>query len=251
MSGPRLDYDRAAADYGKSRALPLDAIASWRDAIARHLPSRPGLRVADVGSGAGTFANAFADWFGARVVAVEPSAGMRREAVRKGLLAGIAQVGAAGEALPLASASCDAAWLSTVIHHLRDREACAHEIRRVLRPGAPVLIRSSFPGRHDRITVFRYFPGASRVASEFPTVEAICAEFARAGFRFEALEGVPQVSAPDLATALAQARLRADSTLAPLPDEEFDAGIAALERDVAAGTSPGPVVDHIDLLVLR
>ncbi|MBM4268888.1 MAG: class I SAM-dependent methyltransferase, partial [Deltaproteobacteria bacterium] len=128
LLSPRLDYDRVASDYGKSRALPLDAIASWHDAIARHLSLRPGLRVADVGSGAGTFANAFADWFGARVVALEPSAGMRREAVRKGLLPGIVQVGAAGEALPLASGSCDAAWLSTVIHHLRDREACAREL---------------------------------------------------------------------------------------------------------------------------
>jgi len=176
---------------------------------------------------------------------------MRREAVRKGLLPGIVQVGAAGEALPLASGSCDAAWLSTVIHHLRDREACARELRRVLRPGAPVLIRSSFPGRHERITVFRYFPGASRVASGFPSVEEIAEVFRRAGFRRESLEGVPQISAPDLATALAHARLRADSTLAPLPDEEFEAGIAALERDVAAGASPGPVVDFIDLLVLR
>ncbi|MBM4246124.1 MAG: hypothetical protein FJ148_20385 [Deltaproteobacteria bacterium] len=33
----RLDDDRVASDYGKSRALTLDAIASWQDAIARHL----------------------------------------------------------------------------------------------------------------------------------------------------------------------------------------------------------------------
>jgi len=35
-------------------------------------------------------------------------------------------------------------WLSLVIHHIPDLAGAAREIRRVLRPGAPVLIR---PGR--------------------------------------------------------------------------------------------------------
>jgi len=45
-------------------------------------------------------------------------------------------------------------------------------------------------------------------------------------------------------------RLRADSTLRPLPDEELARGLAAMER-VAAEGNPGPGVDHLDLLVLR
>ncbi len=43
--------------------------------------------------------------------------------------------------VPLPDASADAVWLSLVIHHTPDLEVAAHEIRRVLRPGAPILIR--------------------------------------------------------------------------------------------------------------
>ncbi|MCK9931696.1 hypothetical protein MXD62_31945 [Frankia sp. Mgl5] len=39
----------------------------------------------------------------------------------------------------------------------------AAELRRVLRPAAPVLIRSAFPGRHEQVALFRFFPEAVRV----------------------------------------------------------------------------------------
>jgi hypothetical protein len=48
-----------------------------------------------------------------------------------------------------------------------------------------------------------------------------------------------------------RARLRADSTLAQLSDEDFDRGLAALERAVADQAGPRPVEARIDLLVLR
>jgi hypothetical protein len=113
-----------------------------------------------------------------------------------------------------------------------------------------VLICSSFPDRHQGISLFRFFPGAGRIADTFPTVEATVAAFEAAGFSFQALQQVPQVSAPSLRAALERVRLRADSTLQLLPDEEFAQGLAALER-AAAETTPTPVVDHLDLLVLR
>jgi hypothetical protein len=96
--------------------------------------------------------------------------------------------------------------------------------------------------------LFRYFPGAGRIAEGFPTVEATVAAFQAAGFGFQALQQVPQVSAPSLRVAVERVRLRADSTLALLSDDEFAAGLAALE--CAAAAEPTPVVDHLDLLVL-
>jgi hypothetical protein len=133
----------------------------------------------------------------------------------------------------------------------RSVAGCARELRRVLEPGGPVLIRSSFPGRHAQITLFRFFPGARQIAETFPTVEATVAAFAAAGFAFQALQQVPQVSAPSLQAAVERVRQRADSTLKPLPDNEFAEGLAALECAAAAETTPTPVVDHLDLLVLR
>jgi SAM-dependent methyltransferase len=71
-----------------------------------------------------------------------------------------------------------------------------------------------------------------------------------AGFPTEALQQVDQVSATSLAAYRDKVRLRADTGLALLPDEEFAAGLAALDRAVEAETTPAPVVDRIDLLVL-
>jgi hypothetical protein len=82
-------------------------------------------------------------------------------------------------------------------------------------------------------------------------VERLSAAFAGAGFRTEALQAVDQVSATSLAAYRDKVRLRADTGLRLLPDDQFAAGLAALERAAEAETSPTPVVDRLDLLVLR
>jgi ubiquinone/menaquinone biosynthesis C-methylase UbiE len=184
-------------------------------------------------------------------VAVEPSEGMRRHARQARSHPGVAYVGGEAERLPLRDHCCDGVWLSTVIHHIGDLARCALELRRVLEPDCRVLVRSCFPGRHERITLFRCFPGARRVAETFPTVEATVAAFATAGFAFQALRPVAQISAPSLRASVDRVQMRADSTLTLLPNEEFAEGLAAMERAAAAETTPTPMVDHLDLLVLR
>jgi hypothetical protein len=143
------------------------------------------------------------------------------------------------------------AWLSTVIHHFHDLREAVREAARVIKRDGVVLIRSSFPERHDGITLFRRFPGASRIAASFPTVEDTQSAFGSAGLALVAHEGVAQVSSPSLAAYLERVRLRADTTLTLISDAEFAAGVEALEREVAAesNTGPQPVVDTLDLLV--
>ncbi len=113
------------------------------------------------------------------------------------------------------------------------------------------MIRSAFPGRLDAISIFRFFPGAKRVAERFPSVEATARAFATAGFHLEHLESVPQVTAPSLRALLDRVRMRADTTLQSLGDDEFAQGIEALENAAAKEKTPVPVVDRLDLLVLR
>jgi ubiquinone/menaquinone biosynthesis C-methylase UbiE len=250
----RIDYDAAAADYARSRALSLEAMDGWREAVQRRLPSPDAggaLRIVDIGAGAGSFAYAFATWFDASVAAVEPSAGMLRSATSEYAHPRVAYVNADAHALPLLDATCDVAWLSTVIHHFADLDAAARETRRVLRDDGVALVRSAFPGRHDGITLFRRFPGASRVADSFPTLERTKEAFARAGFRYDANEAVPQVSAPSLRAFADRVRRRADTTLTHMPEDEYEAGLAQLQREADAEREPQPVIDYLDLVTFR
>ena len=247
----RVDYNRAAGSYDQGRAHPLHVFDEWRVRLAEHLPLGADGPVLDVGAGTGIWAGAIVAWFGLPVIALEPAAGMRAAARAKGLPSQVAIVGGDSQAIPLSGASCRAAWLSTVIHHIPDLGACAAEVRRVLQPGAPVLIRSSFPGRHDEIPLFRFFPGAGRVARTFPTVDQTVAAFSGAGFALTSLERVHEQRDGTLAdwVTRVQAVRHVDSTLDTLTDEEFEAGLTTLQA-AAAAREPVPPTG-LDLLVLR
>jgi ubiquinone/menaquinone biosynthesis C-methylase UbiE len=248
----RSDYDEMAARYDEGRALPLNQLDGWRRVLARFVSTRSDARILDVGSGTGLWSVAFATWFGASVVGVEPSVGMRSQAAARRSHATIAYVAGRGDAIPLAGHSCSAAWLSTVVHHFRDLEATALELRRVLRPDAPVLIREGFTGRTDGIPWLRYFPEALAITEHlWPTVDEVVASCAPAGFRFEALEPVAQITARNRREYADLIRVRADSTLVQLTDDEFSAGMQRLEHDAASPLGDEPVVSTLDLLVLR
>ena len=155
------------------------------------------MTVVDIGAGTGVFAAAFSDWFG---LASLRSSRRRRCEPRSGPpgrpppTPGIEVLDGHASALPLPDQSADGAWMSLMIHHIPDLEAAAREIRRVLRPGAPVLIRQGYPGRGDPARTFpwEFFPETARSVSTFPTVEQVCQAFGTAGFRREAIEPVPE-----------------------------------------------------------
>lgn len=255
---PGVEYEREAARYQQGRVMPLAAIAPWRDALAPWLGGdAPRRRLLDVGAGTGQFAHAFPGWFGCAVIALEPAAAMRREG-RRGATTdepagAVAWLGGRAAELPLAAGSCDAAWLSTVLHHVGDLGTCARELRRVLVDGAPVLIRSAFPERADDITLLRYFPEARRRLDAFPSVARVGAAFARAGFALRETTEVPQVSAADLVDFRARVVTgrHADSLLTTLDDAAFSAGLARLDAAVAADRDRAPVHDRLTLIVLR
>jgi len=246
----RIDYDAVASGFEEGRGMTPADIVSWRETLRPYLsPGR--VRVLDVGAGTGVFAWALAQWFDAKVVGLEPSAGMLLEARRRRRHARIEYVAGRAEQLPLRDASCDAAWLSTVIHHIDDLAACASELRRVLHPSATVLVRSAFPGRTDHLEIVRWFPGAERVIGTFPSIDQTETAFAMAGFAIEHVVDVPQTSAPGRRAFAERARRRADTTLLHISDDEFASGLARLEAAAALETEPQPIVDRLTLLVLR
>ncbi|GAA3260273.1 class I SAM-dependent methyltransferase [Dactylosporangium siamense] len=239
----RIAYDEGdAAAFETNRHLSDEGLHAWREAVGRHLEPHPGQRLLDLGSGTGSWARAFTSWFpGVEVLAVEPSAAMRARSVYLPVVAGHAG------RVPVADGVVDGVWISTVIHHVPDLAAAARELRRVVRPGAPVLIRSVFAGRYDGLTLVRYFPEAATVLDTYPSVAEVETAFAGAGFRTVALERVAQTTAGSVAEAAAMLRRDAHTPLKLISDEAYDAGLARLRE----ATDPGPVMDTLDLLVLR
>jgi SAM-dependent methyltransferase len=246
----RTDYDRMSAVYDAGRAFPPEWLERWRVAVDPYLSVARG-PVIDLGCGTGIWSLLFAQWFDVDVFGVEPSAGMRGEAVIKRSHPRVSYLGGEGERLPLKDGSGAVVWMSTVVHHLWDIEAAAHEVRRVLKPGAPVLIRNAFSGRHGGIMWTRYFPSALRLAEvRHPSAEATVEAFSAAGFREERLEPVVEVSASNFDEYVARVATRADSTLTMISDAEFERGLGAM-REAAQLLPSGPVSTTLDLLVLR
>ncbi len=254
----RISYDeRTAAAFKAVREVPRDGLSEWREAVRRHLRPSRGMTLVDIGAGTGAFAAAFSEWFDLSVLAVEPSAAMRAQIPQSpaiGVLEGDAM------SLPLPDASADAAWLSLVIHHIPDLEAAAREIRRVLRPGAPVLIRQGFPDRYepsgdlrlDSIEIARWFPETARTIATFPSLSDTCDAFAAAGFHQHALEQVRETYPASLADFLGQLDTfrDADTTMRKLTESEFVRGKERLRRAVDTA-KPEPRSNWLDLLVLR
>jgi ubiquinone/menaquinone biosynthesis C-methylase UbiE len=250
----RISYDDpTAAAYKAVREIPRDGLAEWRESVRRHLHPWQGMTLVDIGAGTGQFAAAFSHWFDLNILAVEPSAAMRDQIPRT---PAIQALEGNTSALPLPDESADAAWLSLVIHHIPDLEVAAHEIRRVLRPGAPVLIRQGFPGRVDRVELVRWFPETARTVATYPSVMETCEAFAAAGFHREALEQVRETYPTSLADFLGQVDTfrDADTTMRDLTEDEFLRGKERLRRAVRHAedtTSPETRSNWLDLLVLR
>jgi SAM-dependent methyltransferase len=247
----RISYDeRTAAAYKTAREIPRNGLSEWREAVRRHLRPSAEMTLVDIGAGTGQFAAAFSDWFGIGVVAVEPSAAMGEQIPRT---PAVQVLEGDATALPLPDESADGAWLSLVVQHIPDLGAAAREIRRVLRPGAPVLIRGGISGtNHDGIENVRWFPETARMVDTFPSLTETCEAFAAAGFDKEALEQVPETYLAGLADLLGQVdTLRvADTTMRSLSEEEFRRGKERLRRAVEAGNREARR-NWLDLLVLR
>jgi ubiquinone/menaquinone biosynthesis C-methylase UbiE len=251
MRVSHVAYDEVGREFDAVRDRRPEPTRIWCERVRRYLSDPPPPAIVDVGSGTGIWSKALADSFGSRVLAVEPSEGMRARASIAHPHPRVAYVSGRAEALPLPDESVGAAWLSTVIHQFVDLPAAARELRRVVEPGGPVLIRSGYPGRQDEIELFHLFPGAMRVAEKWPRLGRVVTAFEEAGFAFEAIERVrePTFDSYEEVLALLPAMRRSDTALVDLSDDEWDKGIATVEGALAAGERPRDL--GMDLMVLR
>jgi len=248
-----IDYNSSiSANYDAGRALTPHTAEAWCTAIQPFIQPSQGARILDLGSGTGRFSSVLAHAFDAQVIGAEPSQGMLAVATQQQRPPGVVYLAAAAEHLPCRSRVFHVAWLSHVFHHIPNRPACARELKRVLCAGGRVLLRGTFGDRLDGFpTLFLFFPGARDICAELPTVSEAVAVFAAAGFACEARRRIEQRTCGSLAEFAARTRVRADSALAVLPDDEFRRGQAAVEDAARRERSPAPIVETVDLVVFR
>jgi SAM-dependent methyltransferase len=235
-----------------ARMLSTETAETWSGVLRPFLTTFYRPTVLDLGCGTGRFSTLISDRFGATVVGIDPSIAMLQTAVRHSEAGKVQYAAAHAERLPFAESSCDVVWMSQVVHHIRDRKACAVELHRVLRAHGVVLIRGTFGDRLDGFpTLFKFFPGARQLTARFPHVGEISAVFEAEGFALERAQRIRQKTCHSLREFATRTKLRADSTLVLLSDSEFEACQTALEEAASSERVPSPVIETIELLVLR
>jgi ubiquinone/menaquinone biosynthesis C-methylase UbiE len=119
-----------------------------REAAIRAADIRPGLIVADVGTGTGFLAEA-ALAAGARVIGIDSSAGMLAE-VRKRFDHQTFEARAGDlDSLPLAVGEVDAVLANMVLHHAPDPPRAIREMTRPLKPGGRLVITDADSHTHE------------------------------------------------------------------------------------------------------
>lgn len=234
----RVDYDKVQnTNYARARALSSSALARYMDEFAAYLPEHRPLTVVDLGSGTGRFSPSLADAFGGPVYGIEPATAMRQVAEAQSAHPRVSYLAGEAAAIPLPDETADFILMFLSFHHVSDRAAAAAEIRRVLKPGGRLILRSTFKERIPDHWWRRFFPRSQQVEEAmFPTTAEAAAVFEAAGLRTVDLV-LPEVPFEgDLCEAVARLKLRAVSTFEHMTEAELEEGFAALDAALAAGT---------------
>jgi SAM-dependent methyltransferase len=189
--------------------------------------------------------------FGGPVYGVEPAERMRAQAAAHAGHPAVTYLAGSGEQIPLPDASCDAALVFFVWHHVVDGRAAARELRRVVKPGGKVFVQANFGDRMPDVWWFRVVPEWREVdARQFPPMGDVESDFAGAGWRLAAHDAVTWPRSPSLAADVERLKLRAVSAFEYLREDQVQAGFAKIEAALPS-LDLGPQFETTDLLVFE
>jgi ubiquinone/menaquinone biosynthesis C-methylase UbiE len=180
----KVDYDERLHDvYAAGRQMSPVSLQTWMEAFARHLPDTRPLVWLDLGSGTGRMTPSLASAFGGPAHGVEPSDKMRAQALAHSDHPDVTYTAGSGEHIPLPDASCDAALLFFVWHHVIDRNAAARELRRVVKPGGKLFVQANLSDKMPDTWWFRVVPEWRKIdQAQFRSEAQVIGDFADAGW---------------------------------------------------------------------
>jgi ubiquinone/menaquinone biosynthesis C-methylase UbiE len=248
----KVDYNaRLHASYAAGRQISPDALEVWMDAFARHLPEKRPLVWLDLGSGTGRMTPSLARAFGGPTHGVEPSDKMRAQAVAYAGHPGVTYAAGSAEHIPLSDASCDAALLFFVWHHVADHERAAQELRRVVKPGGKLFVQANFSNRLPDIWWLRVVPEWKKVdKAMFGSEEEVRSDFTGAGWTLVSCDEVTWLRSETLAEDYEKLKLRPCSNFEHMSEEVIEAGFARIEAALPT-LGDGPQYETSQLLIFQ
>lgn len=247
-----MDYDTTdiPATYDRGRDHGPEMLNLWMNVVSSYVEDQQIKTVLDLGCGTGRFTEALAAYFDAQVVGLDPSTKMLAQARAKQRDPRVRYELGRAEDIPLPDDSVDLIFISMVLHHFDNTAVAARECRRVLKPKATLFLRA---GTRDCIPAYPYvnfFPQSWPILETTLSARGSIREvFEEAGFTTSAEDVIVQKIAPNHVTYAEKLAAGADSVLAQLTQQDFEAGMAALRS--YARTNTGPVTEPIDVFVFR
>ena len=224
-----IDYNVLAKTYDLTRTANIDVLNRFAGEVVLD-----GATVLDFGCGTGNFAAALAQLTTARVYGVEPSDGMRAQAIAKHI-----DVRAGDHAcIPFDADTFDFIYMTDVIHHVPDLPLLFAELGRVLKPGGRICILTESHAQLATRFWVRYFPATVAVERRrYPDIPDILRAAEGAGLRSHRIENTDAESrftiSPDFVRLVEN---KGYSMFRLIEEEAYQTGLAALKRDFAAQT---------------
>jgi SAM-dependent methyltransferase len=189
--------------------------------------------------------------FGGPAHGLEPSDKMRAQAVAHAGHSAVTYAAGSAEDIPLPDASCDAALLFFVWHHIVDREGAVQELRRVVKPGGKLFVVTNFSDRMPDVWWFRVMPEWREVdKAQFRSEEEVKSDFAGARWTLVSRDEVTWLRSANLAEDSERLMLRAVSVFEHMSEEVVEAGFARIEA-VLPSLGDGPQFETSHLLVFE
>ena len=154
IAGPAYSQEPDARQIAQERRAAEKDVPQLADVLRL----KPGMTVADIGSGGGAFTVVFGKWIGSGKVyatdLTERALRLTREYAKKEGLTNVTVIEGAPGATNLPAACCDAMFMRDVYHHVTEVEAFNKSLFASLKPGGRLAILDFRPDPGSKL-----FPG--------------------------------------------------------------------------------------------